>query len=427
MSNQNPYGYTPEPTNGGGDSPFQQSNNSNSPFDSSDPAGNGGQEGQYGQTPHGQQYGGQQYGAQPQYGQAPQGQGQPQFGGQQDQYGQQNYGQPQQQGQYGQQQYGAQPQYGQSPQQQGQQGPGIGATMGKNLDGALSTLQAKPIHQLVAGAFGALALLQFIVGFLKWYGAELTIAIFGTSVTAKFNLNGFGRLKSIVESSSEGKQTEADWASDFLILQILIIGLLIAAAVMVFKKIRPKIAVILGGVAGGLGLLYLIYFAASLSGKMKDADFDETTAGFGDAFKEGYGFGFWLAVLLTLATIGLVVWLFMKKMHELDPAAAQGGNGFQGNNSYQGAPNAGFGGNGAGAAGAAGADQYGQSAQGGFGQNNQGFEQNQNGYGQEQYGQNQYSQNGYGQDQNSFGQTTSDSEGLGSAETNDPSEGTENK
>ncbi|WP_459610937.1 hypothetical protein [Corynebacterium urogenitale] len=435
MTNQNPYGSSPEPHGESGSNPLNQGNNGDNPFGGSTGGFTPGGAGHNGQVPGGQygqpqQYGGQaqygqpgndnqagQYGAQPQgYGQAPQGAyGQP---------GQQQFGQP---GSYGDQpgqqgQYGAPQQFEQQG-QPGQQGPGIGAAVGNNIDKALNTLQAKPIHQLVAGAFGVLALLQIITGFLKWYGTELTVSIFGATVSASAKINGFGRIKAILESTSEGKETESEWASDFLLLQVLIIGLLIAAAVMVFKRIQPKVAVILGAVAAGLGVIYLIYFAVSQQSKLNNDDYKDLASEFGDALKQGYAFGFWLAVLTTLATIGLVVWLFMKKLPELEAAGAQQNLG-----GYQQVPGQGFG---APAVGAAGAGQYDQNAQGGFAQDGNAFGQNdQNGYAQNQYNQSQYGQNQYGQNEqgaesNPFNSAAGGTGAVDSEQPRDPRKGSE--
>lgn len=228
-----------------------------------------------------------QYGQPAQYGQ----QGQPQNPQAQD-FGGQQYGQPAQQ--YG--QPGQPVQNGQWQQNGNEGNAGNGAATFAN------NLKARPFNQLVAGV-GAIAALLFLLFYsLAW--RTVSMSFFGISLNGKVNgwgsskFEGLGELAAKESSDLDGVQ---------LALALIAFALLVGAVVLFFLGKEKVIAAALGLGSGVVGIILLIL--ASMTVKTDEIkDIEE----YGATIDLGYGVGFFLALLLHVAVIGGVVWLFLK-------------------------------------------------------------------------------------------------------------------
>lgn len=273
--------------------------------------------------------------------------------------------QPQPQSQFGQQN---QPnQFGQ-PGQPGQPGPAV-----------KQGLQSLAWNQLAAGVAGIGALLVLLFSFFKWVG--VTTKISGDEYTA--GVNGWGMLS--VSDNADKK----DFAEDFgntglgVLFMLLTLGLLIAAAVMLWLKIQPRVAVYLGIAGGALHLIWAIWTIVDFNGPYKEAkdkleEAQSASSDYGFAsditLDGGPKFAVFLAIIIALAIIVLGVLAIVKFGQQLN---------VPGNNQ----PN-----------------QFGQpgNPQGQFGQPNQPNQQPQ--FGQPQNQPNQQGQFGQPGNQNPFNQ-----------------------
>ncbi|MDK8791707.1 proline-rich domain-containing protein [Corynebacterium sp. MSK039] len=316
----------------------------------------------YGQPQQSQQgnWQGQQYGAQPQQGawqgQPQQGnwQAQPQQGNWQAQpqqgnwqaQPQQGYGQPQQgygqaqgnwQGQQAPQNWQGQPQGNWQAQQPGNSGTGavkkVSAAVGRSAYAAATSLQSKALPRLMAGILGILAVGQLIAGLLSWYRLKFDIDSdildLGYSERLRLRINGFGFVKT--EGSgllsgivAGGSSSENGWSAFFV--ELFVIAFVAAAAVLAFRNFKLKVAGILATVSGALGVLYAIVWVGLLLYAKK-----QLKGEFGEEFNEfvaimentnlgdwGFGFGFYLAFVLSILTLAVGVWLIVKKPAEID-------------------------------------------------------------------------------------------------------------
>lgn len=238
--------------------------------------------------------------------QNPYGQPGPNPGGQNPYSQQPNQPQPQQQNQFG--------QPGQ-PNQVGQPGqPGPAGKQG---------LQSLAWNQLAAGVAGIAALLVLFFSFFKWVG--LTTTLGEDKYTA--GVNGWGMLS---VSDNADKQ---DFAEDFgntglgVLFMLLTLGLLIAAAVMLWLKIQPRVAVYLGIAGGAVHLIWAIWTIVDFNGPYKEAK-DELEAaqsassnyGFasGITLDGGPKFAVFLAIIVALAIIVLGVLAIVKFGQQLN-------------------------------------------------------------------------------------------------------------
>lgn len=238
--------------------------------------------------------------------QNPYGQPGPNPGGQNPYSQPQNQPQPQQQNQFG--------QPGQ-PNQVGQPGqPGPAGKQG---------LQSLAWNQLAAGVAGIAALLVLFFSFFKWVG--LTTTLGEDKYTA--GVNGWGMLS---VSDNADKQ---DFAEDFgntglgVLFMLLTLGLLIAAAVMLWLKIQPRVAVYLGIAGGAVHLIWAIWTIVDFNGPYKEAK-DELEAaqsassnyGFasGITLDGGPKFAVFLAIIVALAIIVLGVLAIVKFGQQLN-------------------------------------------------------------------------------------------------------------
>ncbi|WP_311488660.1 hypothetical protein [uncultured Corynebacterium sp.] len=242
---------------------------------------------------------------------------------------QQGYVQPQQSNWQG-QQYGAQPQQGAwqgqpqqgnwQAQQPGNSGPGTGekisAAVGQRAFAAATSLQSKTLPRLMGGILGVLAVLQLIAGLLAWYRMSATASFMGITAGGDVKINGFGSLKVAAEIPFEGKHTEREFLWQAFLVEVVVLALVVAAAVLVFRNFKFKMAGILAAASGGLGVLYAIIFSSQLRELISsDAeDFLDMV----NLSEQGKGFGFYLSVLISLLTIAVGVWLIVKKPAEID-------------------------------------------------------------------------------------------------------------
>lgn len=229
--------------------------------------------------------------------QNPYGQPGPNPGGQNPYSQQPNQPQPQQQNQFGQ------------PNQPGQPGQ-AGQAMKQGL-------QSLAWNQLAAGVAGIAALLVLFFSFFKWVG--LTTTLGEDKYTA--GVNGWGVLS---VSDNADKQ---DFAEDFgntglgVLFMLLTLGLLIAAAVMLWLKIQPRVAVYLGIAGGAVHLIWAIWTIVDFNGPYKEAK-DELEAaqsassnyGFasGITLDGGPKFAVFLAIIIALTIIALGVLAIVK-------------------------------------------------------------------------------------------------------------------
>ncbi|CAM2862308.1 hypothetical protein COJE103337_06090 [Corynebacterium jeikeium] len=198
-----------------------------------------------------------------------------------------------------------QSQFGQ-PGQPGQPGPAV-----------KQGLQSLAWNQLAAGVAGIGALLVLLFSFFKWVG--VTTKISGDEYTA--GVNGWGMLS--VSDNADKK----DFAEDFgntglgVLFMLLTLGLLIAAAVMLWLKIQPRVAVYLGIAGGAVHLIWAIWTIVDFNGPYKEAK-DEldavqsTNSDYGFAsdisLDGGPKFAVFLAIIVALAIIVLGVLAIVK-------------------------------------------------------------------------------------------------------------------
>lgn len=178
-------------------------------------------------------------------------------------------------------------------------------------------LQSFAWNQLAAGVAGIAALLVLFFSFFKWVG--LTTKIGEDKYTA--GVNGWGMLS--VSDNADKK----DFAEDFgntglgVLFMLLTLGLLIAAAVMLWLKIQPRVAVYLGIAGGAVHLIWAIWTIVDFNGPYKEAK-DELEAA--KSSNSGYGFAsditldggpkfaVFLAIIIALAIIALGVLAIVK-------------------------------------------------------------------------------------------------------------------
>ena len=235
--------------------------------------------------------------------QNPYGQPGPNPGGQNPYSQQPNQPQPQQQNQFG------QPGQPGQPNQPGQPGQ-AGQAMKQGL-------QSLAWNQLAAGVAGIAALLVLFFSFFKWVG--LTTKISGDEYTA--GVNGWGMLS--VSDNADKK----DFAEDFgntglgVLFMLLTLGLLIAAAVMLWLKIQPRVAVYLGIAGGAVHLIWAIWTIVDFNGpykeakdKLEEAQSASSNYGFasGITLDGGPKFAVFLAIIIALAIIALGVLAIVK-------------------------------------------------------------------------------------------------------------------
>lgn len=209
----------------------------------------------------------------------------------------------------GQNPYSQQPNQPQPQNQFGQPGqPGPAGKQG---------LQSLAWNQLAVGVAGIAALLVLFFSFFKWVG--LTTKIGEDKYTA--GVNGWGMLS--VSDNADKK----DFAEDFgntglgVLFMLLTLGLLIAAAVMLWLKIQPRVAVYLGIAGGAVHLIWAIWSIVDFNGPYKEAK-DELEAA--KSSNSGYGFAsditldggpkfaVFLAIIIALAIIALGVLAIVK-------------------------------------------------------------------------------------------------------------------
>src|SRR5699024_8586601 len=176
------------------------------------------------------------------------------------------------------QQCGAEPQQGAwqgqpqqrnwQAQQPGSSGPGTGekisAAVGQRAFAAATSLQSKALPRLMAGILGVLAVLQLIAGLLAWYRMSATASFMGFTAGGDVKINGFGSLKVVAEIPFEGKHTEREFLWEAFLVEVVVLALVVAAAVLVFRNLKFKMAGILAAASGGLGVLYAIIFSSQL-------------------------------------------------------------------------------------------------------------------------------------------------------------------
>ena len=190
-------------------------------------------------------------------GQPQQGYVQPQQGNWQGQQAQ-GYSQPQGnwQGQQATQNWQGQPQGNWQAQQPGNSGPGTGekisAAVGQRAFSAATSLQSKSLPRLMGGILGILAVLQLIAGLLAWYRMSASASFMGVTAGGDVKINGFGALKVTAEIPFEGKHTEREFLWQAFLVELIVLALVVAAAVLVFRKLKFKVAGIVATVSGGL-------------------------------------------------------------------------------------------------------------------------------------------------------------------------------
>ena len=161
---------------------------------------------------------------------------------------------------------------------------------------------------------------------------------------------------------------------------------MVAAAVLVFRKLKFKVAGIVATVSGGLGVLYAIIFSSQLR-EMISSD-AEDFLDMVNLSEQGKGFGFYLSIIANILTIAVGVWLIVKKPAEIDAQR----NKFLGDVANRSSKQAN-------------ATQQPAQQQGNWqGQSQQGNWQAQQGYAQPQQGNWQDQSQGYGQPQQYGGQ-----------------------
>lgn len=178
-------------------------------------------------------------------------------------------------------------------------------------------LQSLAWNQLAAGVAGIAALLVLFFSFFKWVG--LTTKIGEDKYTA--GVNGWGMLS--VSDNADKK----DFAEDFgntglgVLFMLLTLGLLIAAAVMLWLKIQPRVAVYLGIAGGAVHLIWAIWSIVDFNGPYKEAK-DELEAAKSSNSGHGFAsditldggpkFAVFLAIIIALAIIALGVLAIVK-------------------------------------------------------------------------------------------------------------------
>lgn len=206
----------------------------------------------------------------------------------------------------------------QQPNQFGQPGqPGQPSQTGQAGQAMKQGLQSLAWNQLAAGVAGIAALLVLFFSFFKWVG--LTTTLGEDKYTA--GVNGWGVLS---VSDNADKQ---DFAEDFgntglgVFFMLLTLGLLIAAAVMLWLKIQPRVAVYLGIAGGAVHLIWAIWSIVDFNGPFKEAK-DELEAAQSDSSNYGFAsgitldggpkFAVFLAIIIALAIIALGVLAIVK-------------------------------------------------------------------------------------------------------------------
>lgn len=217
----------------------------------------------------------------------------------------------------GQNPYSQQPNQPQ-PQPQNQFGqPGQPGPAGKQ------GLQSLAWNQLAAGVAGIGALLVLLFSFFKWVGFTTTLG--DDKYTA--GVNGWGMLS--VSDNADKEDFSGDFGNTGLgvLFMVLTLGLLIAAAVMLWLKIQPRVAVYLGIAGGALHLIWAIWAIVDFNGPYKEAK-DELEAA--KSSSSGYGFAsditldggpkfaVFLAIIVALAIIVLGVLAIVKFGQQLN-------------------------------------------------------------------------------------------------------------
>ena len=236
-------------------------------------------------------------------------------------YGQpgQNFGGPSQPNQPNQAFPAQQPNQMQQPQQPQQFGP----QNQFNPQGPKG--QSLQWNQMGAIAAGVSALLVLIVSFLPWFGVEARYEDTKNSAS----MNGWGRVSASYADASDAERYSESLGTLFM---ILVLGLLIGAAVMLWLKAQPRIAVFMTIGSGALLLIWNIVAYVQFNGDFKEAkeEVDKLTqsvpSGYSEymptpkvdvSFDGGPKFWLFVAILLALAIITLGVIAIVKYGHLL--------------------------------------------------------------------------------------------------------------
>lgn len=218
------------------------------------------------------------------------------------------YPQQQPQGQFGQPNQFA---------QQGPQGP-----KGQSL-------QWNQISAIVAGVA---ALLVVLFSSFSWVAMEITY----NENKGKVGLNGWGRVSADVIQGTAGDpgklESEVGKSGLGLFFTILVVGLLIAAAVMLWLKVQPRVAAFLGIGAGALHLIWAVWNIVDFNGELKEAKdaLEKQKALYGNLGSSAQmdlnvdgGPQFWvfLTILLALAIIAAGVLVIVKFGNQMNGPA----------------------------------------------------------------------------------------------------------
>ncbi|MGJ4140899.1 hypothetical protein ACS0VJ_06330 [Corynebacterium macclintockiae] len=229
----------------------------------------------------------------------PYGQPGPNPGGQNSYSQQPNQPQPQSQ-------FGQPNQYGQ-PGQPGHPGPA-----------AKQGLQSLAWNQLAAGVAGIGALLVLLFSFFKWVGIKITY--FDEKYT--YGVNGWGVFSTNDDGEKEDLAAEFGNTGLGVLFMLVTLGLLIAAAVLLWLKIQPRVAVYLGIAGGVVHLSWAIWTIVDFNGPYKEfkewvepstsTDRDYITVDGGPKF------AVFLAIIIALAIIVLGVLAIVKFGQQLN-------------------------------------------------------------------------------------------------------------
>ncbi|MDK8890915.1 MULTISPECIES: hypothetical protein [Corynebacterium] len=194
-------------------------------------------------------------------------------------------------------------------------------------------------NRMSAIAVGVSALLVLIVSFFPWVGFTIGMGNEGLIV----RINGWGHVAERGISGSESLD-DTDW--DFgnvglgVLFMILVLGVLIGAAVMLWLKAQSRIAVFMTIGSGALLLIWVIVTFVQFNGSFKkvESDFgwlrqeeDEMLEVFGDylvGLDGGPKFGIFVAILLALAIIALGVIAIVKYGQQLNATGSNVSNQF---------------------------------------------------------------------------------------------------
>lgn len=213
----------------------------------------------------------------------------------QNQFGQQNqpnrYGQPGQPNQFGQ------------PGHSGQPGPG-----------AKQGLQSLAWNQLAAGVAGIGALLVLLFSFFEWDGIKITY--FDEKYT--YGVNGWGVFSTNDDGEKEDLAAEFGNTGLGVLFMLVTLGLLIAAAVLLWLKIQPRVAVYLGIAGGVVHLIWAIWTIVDFNGLKEWVEPITSTDRDYITVDSGPRFAVFLAIIIALAIIVLGVLAIVKFGQQLN-------------------------------------------------------------------------------------------------------------